>query len=88
MTDKQQLAEFNKTGGVHYPSNQKSVLANLKAQKESEERAFKQNARFRALEAAQYLHPRRNEVATTKTTEYDVVKKAEEIYQWLIKVLK
>lgn len=54
---------------------------------------YKQRARFKALDAAQYLKPSRdfNEPKglsqNTTLVNYDIVKKAEEIYQWLIKDL-
>ena len=86
----QQVSHFNKTGEALF--NAKIVSANLKAQKESEQNAFKQRARIAALETAQYLKPREprteEKAVIKKFNEWDVTKEAEKIYQWLIKVLK
>lgn len=77
MTDKQQLSEFNKTGRVYYESNQKSILANLKAQKDADEERFKRNARETALSTAKFIR--------ANDTSDKVLKDADKIYQWLIK---
>ncbi len=70
---------------------------NQRMQKELSDKTFKQKARFEALNTAQYLRPPVNYIneaaglaqrVTKVQPEYDVTKKAEEIYQWLIKVLK
>jgi len=69
---------------------QSQIRENERMQKQLSDSSFKQSARFKSLEIAQYLNPQRNiSVMGEKTEkEYDIVKKAEEIYQWLIKVLK
>lgn len=77
MTNKKQLTEFNETGRISYANNQKSVLANVKAQKEAAEKAFKQNAREEALRAAKFIR--------INDTSDKILKDADKIYQWLIK---
>lgn len=69
---------------------QSQIRENERMQKQLSDSSFKQSARFKSLEIAQYLNPQRNiSVMSEKPEkEYDIVKKAEEIYQWLIKVLK
>ena len=76
---------------------QSQIRENERMQKQLSESSYKQNARFKALEVAQYLKPSTNYISDRTTlsqnlpkqeTDYDIVKKAEEIYQWLIKVLK
>lgn len=75
MTDKQIKAQHTAT---------------VKAQKETSDNEFKRGARVKALETAQYLYPKISSVVSvsTKQEKYDVIKEAEKIYQWLIKVLK
>jgi len=70
---------------------QSQIRENERMQKQLSDSSFKQSARFKSLEIAQYLNPQRNAsvlVGAKPDKEYDIVKKAEEIYQWLIKVLK
>lgn len=69
---------------------QSQIRENERMQKQLSDSSFKQSARFKSLEIAQYLNPQRNISAMGEKPqkEYDIVKKAEEIYQWLIKVLK
>lgn len=72
---------------------QEQIRENERMQKRLSDLSFKQTARFKALEVAQNLDPSSRYVAPRgegagKPPIYDVVKKAEEIYQWLIKVLK
>jgi len=69
---------------------QSQIRENERMQKQLSDSSFKQSARFKSLEIAQYLNPQRNisVMGEKPDKEYDIVKKAEEIYQWLIKVLK
>ena len=63
----------------------------IKLQKEASVEVFKQNSRFKALEVAQSLNPDRYATGSANTLggvgsqNFDIIKKAEEIYQWLIK---
>ncbi len=66
-------------------------------QKELSATEYKQKARFKALEVAQYLKPPVTYVENSNllspnrkaiVSDYDVVAAAEKIYQWLIKVIK
>jgi hypothetical protein len=50
------------------------------AQKETEDNSFKQRARTNALQTSQYLNK-------SNSTD-EVLKDADKLYQWLIKVLK
>jgi len=71
---------------------------NQRMAKELSKEEYRQRARFKALETAQYLKPPvnyindRSGLAPQQTVkvqpDYDVVAAAEKIYQWLIKVLK
>jgi len=61
-------------------NQQKQFEANLKAQKDAENERFKRSAREMALSTAKYI--RSNENADM------VLKDADKIYQWLIKLLK
>lgn len=58
---------------------------NAKDQQESLKLAHKEKSRRDALTQAVYLRPHPDRSGTQP--EYDVIKKAEEIYQWLIKDL-
>lgn len=65
------------------------IRLNAKMQKELSATEYKQRARFKALETAQSLNPQRNiHLANEKLPDFDIVKKSEEIYQWLIKIVK
>ena len=65
----------------------------IKLQKEASLQLFKQNAKFKALEAAQTLNPNRYVSSSLDRQNltggnFDIAKKSEEIYQWLIKDIK
>jgi len=72
---------------------QSQLRENEKAQRQLSEKILKRDARFKALEVAQYLKPSTNYVNNPLSNQkavvqdYDIFKKAEEIYKWLIKVL-
>lgn len=72
---------------------QSQLRENEKAQRQLSEKILKRDARFKALEVAQYLKPPTNYVNNPLSNQkvvaqdYDIIKKAEEIYKWLIKVL-
>ncbi len=72
---------------------QSQLRENEKAQRQLSEKILKRDARFKALEVAQYLKPSTNYVNNPLSNQkavvqdYDIIKKAEEIYKWLIKVL-
>jgi len=62
----------------------------IKLQKEASVEVFKQNSRFKALEVAQSLNPNRYATGSAGTLgggtqNFNIIQKAEEIYQWLIK---
>ena len=80
MTDKQQKDTVLKTGRIYYENNQKSIIANLKAQKEAAEQSFKQNAREEALRTAKFIR--------INDTSDKILKDADKIYQWLIKAME
>ena len=62
----------------------------IKLQKEASVEVFKHNARFKALEVAQSLNPNKYTIVSGSTLSssgqnFNIIVKAEEIYQWLIK---
>ncbi|MBP8116079.1 MAG: hypothetical protein KAY50_12040 [Chitinophagaceae bacterium] len=94
---KEQVKNFQETGTLFSAKNINATIAkNAKEQKELAKEAFKQKARFEALNTAQYLKPnteyvrggKDNKEAIRVIKPYDVVKEAERIYQWLIKIVK
>ena len=64
------------------------IRENERMQKELSEIDYIRRARIRAIEIAQYLKPTTPPNGMGGLSEYNIVKKAEEIYQWLIGVLK
>ena len=85
---KEQVKNFQETGTLFSAKNINATIAkNAKEQKELAKEAFKQKARFEALNTAQYLKPN-TEYVIRVIKPYDVVKEAERIYQWLIKIVK
>ena len=65
----------------------------IKLQKQASLEVFKQNSRFKALEVAQSLNPNRYNPGSAGMLgggqqSFDIIKKAEEIYQWIIKNVK
>ena len=93
----EQVKNFQETGTLFSAKNINATIAkNAKEQKELAREAFRQKARFEALNTAQYLRPnteyirggKDNKEAIKVTKPYDVVKEAERIYLWLIKGLK
>lgn len=66
---------------------QEQIRENERTQKRLSDLSFKQSARVKALETAQYMNPNRTTLGG-KQISYDLIKESEKIYQWLIKVLK
>ncbi len=66
------------------------IEATAKVQEEADNSRFKQNARFKSIETAERLNPNRSFTIEKgkNPVAYDVVKEAEKIYQWLVKVIK
>jgi hypothetical protein len=71
---------------------QRQIIDNERKGKQLSDLSYKRDARFKALEVANHLKP--SPIYGTqlnsnigKQPEYDIVKKAEEIYKWLIKGL-
>lgn len=92
MTKRQEEQAANKLrekGRLNQLKQQQDIA---KAQKQASDSAFKQNARLKALDIAQYLKPREprtgDKASLKKFNEWEVTKESEKIYQWLIKVLK
>lgn len=71
---------------------QRQIIDNERKGKQLSDLSYKRDAKFKALEVANHLKPSpflgtKLSSNIEKQPEYDVIKKAEEIYKWLIKEL-
>ena len=85
------VEEFEKTGKLHYSSKmaQEQCDENTTLMKEASFNEYKRSAKMTALNSAINLRPYVNSAVSLVATpdqDFDVIKKADEIYKWLLEI--
>lgn len=82
------LEKFEKEGILEF-DGKSQMEENARVQKEYSLNEYKRSAKMTALNSAINLRPYVNSAATLVSTpdeSFDVIKKADEIYEWLLKI--